>query len=286
MLPPANMLSEPENLPTEAVSPPPEGALPPTPAPPLRPREIWSARDLLLFVASLPFALILSKIVVLIGYVVLRPFAGWRAPAEAAQSETIFLLVEQGVFYVLIVGFLFLLARLRHHQPFWKSMGWKMPTVTQALIYLAGGGGLALAVSLALSVRPDSQPFPLERLFNSRTASYAIGIFAIGVAPAVEELVFRGLLFAILERAMGLRFAVVATAALFAGLHVPEYWHAWHHIFMILVVGLVFSFARGSTGSLTPSIILHIGYNALIITGLFVSTQHFRTGAGWWIRGW
>ena len=78
-----------------------------------------------------------------------------------------------------------------------------------------------MVVSLALSVRPDSQPFPLERLFNSRTASYAIGMFAIGVAPVVEELVFRGLLFAILERAVGLRFAVVATAALFAGLHVP-----------------------------------------------------------------
>ncbi len=74
-------------------------------------------------------------------------------------------------------------------------------------------------------------------MFNSRTASFAIGAFAISVAPVVEELVFRGLLFAIFEGSVGIRFAVVATAVLFAGLHIPEYWHAWNHLFMILVVG-------------------------------------------------
>jgi hypothetical protein len=148
--------------------------------------------------------------------------------------------------------------------------------------YLAGGAGLAVAVTLALSVRPDSQKFPLEQLFNSRSAAYAIGAFAISLAPVVEELVFRGLLFAVFERAAGMSFAVVTTGVLFAALHVPEYWHAWHHIILILAVGMVFSFARGATGSLTPSIFLHIGYNFLIVSGLFVSTQHFRAPSSLW----
>jgi hypothetical protein len=147
-----------------------------------------------------------------------------------------------------------------------------------------GGGGLALTVSLVLTLRPDSQGFPLEKMFDSRAASYAIGAFAISMAPVVEELVFRGLLFAILERAVGLRFAVVTTAVLFAGLHIPEYWHAWNHLFMILVVGVVFSLARGATGSLTPSILLHIGYNFLIMAGLFFSTQHFHAVSGFGAR--
>ena len=118
-------------------------------------------------------------------------------------------------------------------------------------------------------LRPDTQGFPLEKLFDSRTASYAIGAFAVRMAPLVEELVFGGLLFAIFERAVGLRFAVVTTAVLFAGLHIPEYWHAWNHMFMILLVGMVFSLARGLTGSLTPSIMLHIGYNFLIMSAFF-----------------
>ena len=233
-------------------------------------------RDLLLFAAFIPFALLVSKLVVLFGYVVLRPLAGWRPPVDLVQSDTVFLLVQQCVFYIFILGFLFLLARLQHRQPLWKSLGWKKPTPRQVARYLAGGGGLAVAVSLALSMRPDTQEFPLERLFSSRTASYAIGVFAIGIAPVVEEMVFRGLLFAIFERALGVRFAVVSTAVLFAGLHIPEYWHAWNHVWMILVVGLVFSLARGVSGALTPSIFLHVGYNALIMAGLFLSTQHFR----------
>ena len=276
----ANILGDSENLSMGAGGSPPQSFPPQPPAVPLAPREIWTLRDLLLLVAFLPMALLVSKFAVLIGYAALRPFAGWRSPTDLVQSGTIFLLVMQCIFYVFILGFLFLLAKLQHQQPFWRSLGWKKLSARQVAGYLAAGCGLAVAVSLAIMVRPDTQEFPLEKLFNSRTASLAIGAFAISIAPVVEELVFRGLLFAIFERAMGWRFAVVTTAALFAGLHAPEYWHAWNHLLMILVVGMVFSLARGMTGSLAPSIILHIGYNSLIMTGLFFSTQHFRTAAG------
>ncbi|MGO8792707.1 MAG: lysostaphin resistance A-like protein [Terriglobia bacterium] len=270
------MLGDTENLSSDAVGAPPQ-ILAPQPTPPLAPREIWKLRDLLLFLAFIPFSLLVSALGVLLGYVVLRPFTSWHVRVDLVQADTIFLLIQQCIFYVFILGFLFLLARLQHRQPLWRSLGWKKPTARQVAVYLAGGTALALVTSLALLLVPDSQDFPLEKLFNSRTASFAIGAFAISMAPVVEELVFRGLLFAIFERAVGLRFAVVATAVLFAGLHIPEYWHAWNHMFMILVVGMVFSLARGATGSLTPSIILHIGYNSLIMASLFFSTQHFRS---------
>lgn len=277
------MPTDPESLSAEAKCAPVEN-LPPQLPLPLAPREIWKPRDLLLFVAFIPFALLVSALGVLIGFVMLRPFAGWHARADALQSDTVFLLIQQCIFYVFILGFLFLLAKLQHHQPFWESLGWKKPTARQMAGYLLGGVGLAVAISLALLMRPDTQGFPLEKLFNSRTASFAIGAFAISVAPVVEELVFRGLLFAIFEGSVGIRFAVVATAVLFAGLHIPEYWHAWNHLFMILVVGAVFSLARGATGSLAPSIILHIGYNSLIMTDLFFSTQHFRNASAFWVQ--
>jgi membrane protease YdiL (CAAX protease family) len=241
------------------------------------PREIWTPRDLLLFVAIIPFALVVSKIAMLVGYAVVRPLAGWQAKVDVAQADTIFLLIEQCLFYFLILGFLFLLARLQHQQPLWKSLGWAKPTARQVAAYLAGGGGFAVAASFLLWLLPDTHGFPLEKLFTTRAASIAIGGFAIGIAPVVEEVVFRGLLFAIIERALGCRSAVIATAVLFAGLHVPEYWHAWNHLFMILLVGLGFSLARGMTGKLTPSIFLHIGYNTLIMVGVYFSTQHLHS---------
>jgi len=275
-------LIESDNPPTVAAGLPPGGHGPLPAVPSLAPREVWRLRDLLLFLAFVPFALLGSKFTVLIGYVVLRPFAGWQVPVDRVQADTVFLLIQQGVFYVLVMGFLFLLARLQHEQPFWKSLGWKKPAARQVVGYLLSGSGLAAAVNLILWLHPDAQDFPLERLFNSRAACYAIGGFAIAIAPVVEELVFRGLLFAILERGVGINLAVVVTALLFAGLHIPEYWHAWNHMLMILLVGLVFSLARGLTGSLTPSIVLHVGYNALMMVGLFFSTQHFRTTPGSW----
>jgi len=245
-------------------------------AAPLAPRDIWTLRDLLLFIAFIPFALLASNLGGFVGYVTLRPFMHWRARMDSLPSNTLFLLTVQSVFYLLVLVYLLLLARLLHHQPFWKSMGWSQPRARRMVPFLLGGAVLALVITLAPPLLPDAEGFPLERLFTSRAASYAIGAFAIAVAPLVEELVFRGLLFAIFERAVGLRFAAGATALLFAGLHVPEYWHAWNHILMILVVGVVFSVARARSGSLAPSVLLHIGYNTSMMAGLFLTTQHFR----------
>jgi hypothetical protein len=136
---------------------------------------------------------------------------------------------------------------------------------------------MSAVVLLVPPILPDADKFPLEQLFSSRASAYAVGAFAILVAPPMEELLFRGLLFAIFERQVGWRFAVLATAVLFAGLHVPEYWRAWNHILMILLVGVAFSLARGVTGSLAPSVLLHLGYNASMMIGVFIQTHHFRT---------
>lgn len=265
MADPANLSPNPECTPPELLP-----AQPPVLSP--APRDIWTPRDLLLFLGFIPFALLVSKLVVLMGYVGLRPVTGWHAKVDGVQSETMFLLVQQCVFYVLIMGFIFLLARLQHQRGFWKSLGWKKLGARQVLGCLAGGGGLAITISVVLWLFPDAHGFPLEKLFSSRATTIAIGAFAISVAPVVEELVFRGLLFAIVEGKAGLGLAVLSTAILFAGLHIPEYWHAWNHLLMILVVGIVLSLVRGITGSLATSTVLHVGYNSFIMLGVFVST--------------
>lgn len=266
------MLGEPENLPAETHGLPPQEQFSQYSDPALAPREVWTLRDLLLFVAFIPFAFLASDLLVLTGYVVLKPFMGWRANAESAQKGTFFLLTMQGLFYLFILGFLLVLSRIQHNQPFWRSLGWQRPTTQQAAGWIAAGGGLAVLAYLAMAIHPDTRSFALEKMFTTRAASMAIAAFAVGIAPVVEEVVFRGLLFAVCERAAGLRFAVVITAALFATLHIPEYWPAWNHIVLIFLVGLVFSLARGRSGALTPSILLHIGYNSLMIVGFFFST--------------
>jgi membrane protease YdiL (CAAX protease family) len=242
----------------------------------LAPLEIWVPRDLLMFLAFIPVALLTSKYLVLLGYVGICSVTSRHMQFDSVQSDTFFLLVQQCVFYVLILSLIYLQAKLIYGQAFWHSLGCKRLKAKQAVGYLAGGGGLAITASLALWLRPDLNDFPLEKFLGSGNIAIAIGGFAISIAPLVEELVFRGLLFAIIEGAMGARVAVVVTALLFAGLHIPEYWQAWHHLFMILIVGLVFSLTRAITGSVTPSIVLHVGYNSLLMLGLLFTTNLFH----------
>ena len=267
------------------VSPESVGAVPPRLAggageePPLPPRpamSLWSWRDLALFVGFGALALMLSNLLALAGYAGLRPIMGWHTPTQALPDNPFFLLTLQSIFYALLFGYIYLLIVVHYGRPFWTGVQWRNPTAPQSFGYFLGGILLAVAVQFAPTLLPDKETFPLERLFSSPQAAYAVAAFAVLIAPFMEELIFRGVLFSFFETKIGLRFAVVSTAVFFAGLHVPEYWGAWNHVFLILLVGVMFSLARGLTGSLAPSIILHLAYNASLMTGLFIGTQHFR----------
>lgn len=256
--------------PNSAPSP---DALPAEPAPPPR----WSLVDLGLFLGFGFLAFSLAYLLVMLGYVGMRSFE--REPSSPAGIEAAAFLsvIFQMVFYVLLFGALYAVAALRRRLPFWQALKWKRLTLPRGLAFLAGGVILAVGVQIAPTILPDRKDFPLQALFSSPAVAYAIGAFAILIAPLMEELVFRGVLFAIFEDIAGLRFAVVSTAVLFTGMHIPEYRGAWNHIFLLLIVGLVFSSARGLTGSLAPSVLLHASYNLCQLVLLFFATDHFRT---------
>ena len=236
----------------------------------------WALRDLFFFLAFVPIAFFVANILVALGYALIQPTLHGHWTKEKLSTDPFFLLALQTVFYGLVLVYTYILVAVSHSQPFWAMLRWRRMTAWKTLTCLAGGAFLTLAIAVLPPVLPDTNQFPLENLFNSRAAAYAIGVFAILVAPFMEEMIFRGILFGIFESQVGLRFAILMTAILFGGLHVPEYWGAWNHMFLIFLVGLVFSLARGMSGSLAPSVFLHVGYNASMMVALFLSTQHFR----------
>ena len=262
-----------QQTPPQDVPPPLEGTLTDARESPPRP---WGLRDFFLFIAFVPVGLIAANILVLLGYALIQPAMHWRLSRQQLSTDPFFLLALQTVFYGLMLAFIFFLVTVDHRQPFWPTLRWRRITVWQALGCLAGGTLMTVVIALLPPLLPDAKQFPLENLFSSRAAAYAIGAFAILVAPVMEEMIFRGVLFAIFESQIGLRFAILITAILFGGLHVPEYWGAWNHMFLIFFVGLVFSLARGRSGSLAASVFLHVGYNASMMIALFLSTEHFR----------
>ena len=251
----------------------------PAPPPPgLSRREpaLWTVRDLLLFVAFAIAWLFVSQLISITAYAALRPIMGWRTSPQALEDNAYFALATQIIFYGPLLLYIVLLVVAHYRQPFWDGIRWRSPGRRQSIKLFFVGILLAFAVLLGFSFLPDHQSFPLEKMFSSPGAAYALGAFAVLIAPFMEELIFRAVFFSFFEYRVGLGFAVAGTAVLFAAMHIPEYWGAWSHVLMILLVGFVFSLARGISGSLVPSVILHTAYNAALMSGLFLGTHHFQ----------
>jgi membrane protease YdiL (CAAX protease family) len=262
-----------ENIPAEPL------AIDVTPAEPPAHREsnLWSWNDLVLFLAFTAVAFLAASFFVTLGYVILKSLAGWKSSSPTDQANPIFLLTMQGVFYGALLAFIYLLIVTVHGQPFWSSLSWRKLSSGKTLGYFLGGIALAVIVQLASALLPDQGNFPLEKMFTSAQAAFAIAGFATLIAPFMEELVFRGVLFSIFERQAGLWFAIASTTVLFGALHIPEYQGAWNHTLLIFLVGAVFSLTRGLAKSVAPSFILHFAYNLSTMTALFFATHHFRT---------
>ena len=238
--------------------------------------EQWRIRDLLIFLLYGLLSLLVANVLVFVGYAVLRPLFHWAIPIQKLQTNVPFVLTLQLVWYVLLFAYIYLFVRFYYKTSFLSTLNWKKLSAHHTVRYLLGGAALSLVVMIIPPLLPEKKGFPLEKMFNSPASAYAIAVFAVLVAPFMEELLFRGLLFAFFEKHGGLTFAIVSTALLFAGLHIPEYWGAWNNVVMILVVGLTFSIVRGLTGSLTPSFVLHLAYNGTLMLMLFLQTQHFQ----------
>jgi membrane protease YdiL (CAAX protease family) len=99
------------------------------------------------------------------------------------------------------------------------------------------------------AVTPDSDP----------TRQLGFAFLAVIAAPISEEYLFRGLLFRGLERLWGGWRAVLWSALYFAIYHAPVSWPP------VLLVGIFNALLFRHTRNLTPCVIAHACYNALVI---------------------
>lgn len=243
---------------------------------PSRSETAWRPADFAVFLALAVLAFLLTDIVVLFGFLGLRAANSWRVSLNEVQQNPFFLLTFQVVFHLFFLGFIYLLVVSKHEGGFWSTLAWRTPARARKVQLFLAGLALAMVVRYTPTLLPERGSFPLERMFATPASAYAVAAFAILIAPLMEEIIFRGILFGMFESLIGIRFAIVTTALMFAGLHIPEYWGAWHHVLMITLIGFAFSVARGLTGSLAASYILHLAYNFALIAVLFFETHHFR----------
>jgi hypothetical protein len=92
----------------------------------------------------------------------------------------------------------------------------------------------------------------------------------------MEELFFRGFLYPVLARRMGVAWGIFLTALPFGLIHMFQYGYAWGVVLLIFLMGVVCTAVRAATGSVASSFLVHVGYNATEMLLFAIATDGFR----------
>jgi len=245
----------------------------------LRAPLAWA--ELLPFVFfALGAMIVLSQVtlVVLALFFHLGPAAIEKTPTARAALIT----MHQWFWSLAVMLYLFVMVRVRFGTPFWRTLGWRdlrLEGRTRVQGYLAcllGGSVLAFAIQLASAFVGTKTTLPIEALFHTREAVLLVMVTGILVAPLVEETIFRGYLYPVLARSLGVAGAVVLTGALFGLMHAAQLWGGWGQIGLLMTVGIVFTYVRARTGTVLAPYLLHLGYNALLFAAFYFATNRLR----------
>jgi len=148
-------------------------------------------------------------------------------------------------------------------QPLWRTLGWTWPknfrplkTIGLAVLLFACGSLIAWLVGGA----ETSVDLIIKSSMKTR---FTTAILAAVTGPLVEELIYRGILYAPLQRALGVGAAVAIVSALFAGVHVVQYYNNIGVIAVITLLSVSLTLVRARSGSLLPSYVIHLVFNGI-----------------------
>ncbi len=248
--------------------------------PPLLPAEpvvapvrdpIWSGWD----VVSIALMMFLSPFVIFLGVGVVAkkffyPDVGWTQLAQIP----VLALASELIAYALVLILMVMLIEGKYHVPFAKAIGWRWPRSSFALMAL----GVAMLFSLQglAHFLPIPKDVPFDQFFKRPLDAYLTSIFAVSLGPLMEELFFRGFLYPVVARRIGVAAGVFLTALAFGLLHAVQLGFAWGPILIIFCVGLVLTIVRAVSGSVAASFLVHMAYNSTLTVITLVATGGFR----------
>lgn len=222
------------------------------------------------------FTLVAILVFTLAALFIARTFPQYRNASftDLATSAAV-VIGAQTAAYPVVLLFIFFLVRTRSKQPFGKAMQWNWPGML-APAFVIGGVVLALVIESLARFLPIPKSLPMDTYFRDASSAYMMAAFGMTLAPILEELFFRGLLYPLLRRSFGLIAGVILTAAAFAAIHGAQLGYAWAPVLSIFVVGLAFTLVRVRTNSVAASFLMHCGYNFALFAALWVASDHYR----------
>ena len=180
--------------------------------------------------------------------------AGDQLFQALVDNAMLFSLISGGLTIVAVLAF-YLIRRKKLSEALW------LRRVDAASLW--AGASLAPALYLIVILVMAALPEAWMESYNEASSGIASGgaatlIATVLVAPVVEEFIFRGLIMSRLSKAMPGWLAVLLSAAIFGICHGHPVWFCY-----TFVLGAFFGFADLRTGSIWPSILAHLTFNAI-----------------------
>ncbi|HXE07527.1 MAG TPA: CPBP family intramembrane glutamic endopeptidase [Acidobacteriaceae bacterium] len=186
-------------------------------------------------------------------------------------------------------------------RPFLEGLQWRWPAAqNRAGKLLSLGFVLGFVAAAASAFIKTPKTLPLDKFLSTPTDAWFLVVFGIFVAPAFEEICYRGFLlpaFAIafdwvrLPRTpeaqrqwqtsrvisgAGMIFATILSSIFFAMMHFEQDAHLWVVMLVLFCVSVVLTAVRVKTGSVAASTLVHAAYNSFQLITLAVATGGFR----------
>jgi uncharacterized protein len=181
----------------------------------------------------------------------------------------------QALAYLLVLGYMYVLVTRERQRPdFRAAIHWNWPSFPA--LYVLVGFVLSVALQLLASRLPIPKNLPIDTLFRTPAQAWVLTIFGVTLAPLMEELFFRGFLYPVLVRGVGLPAGIFFTAVAFTLLHGMQLMFSWGPVLVIFLVGMVLTMVRARTNSVAAGLLIHVSYNGTISALMFFATDGFR----------
>ena len=229
----------------------------------------------LLVVAAAFLTMLVSVILCgAIGIVIAHHFPSLSrtGPIDLASDPRV-LLPAQLAAYLIVFGLLWRLFTHHFHIGFFRAISWNWPL--RWPMFVLGGSLLAAVVLLSARLLPTPPNLPIDKMLRTASDAWMMTVFGVFIAPFVEEVFFRGLLFPALARRAGALFSFVITSALFGAIHAQQLAGSWRQVAYIILVGSVLTLIRWRFRSLASSTLVHVGYNGALFVAMFIETRGF-----------
>lgn len=158
-------------------------------------------------------------------------------------------------------------------KPFFQTLGWRWhPQFRWG--HAVAGALLMFGLAVALSKLLPHQETDMDKILKlGFVVRLMVAVLAVLIAPLVEEVIYRGVVYSTVERLGGKAAGVITVTAIFALVHVPQYWGSVAAITAIVSLSLVLTLLRAWTGSLLPCVVMHLAYNGIQAVILLVAPE-------------